>query len=59
MSEAEKEPTWKKFLKHFHDVLIYVLLVAAGVTAILDIKCEYLSWRSRCSLKRSSNSLLL
>ncbi|QKS69970.1 cation-transporting P-type ATPase [Paenalkalicoccus suaedae] len=35
LPEAEKEPTWKKFLKHFHDVLIYVLLAAAVVTAIL------------------------
>ncbi|MDE5414063.1 cation-transporting P-type ATPase [Alkalihalobacterium chitinilyticum] len=29
------EPKWKKFFKHFHDVLIYVLLAAALITVIL------------------------
>ncbi|WP_088032281.1 cation-transporting P-type ATPase [Evansella clarkii] len=35
LPEAEKDPQWKKFIRHFHDVLIYVLLAAAVVTAVL------------------------
>lgn len=32
---AEKEGLLKRFFKHFHDVLIYILIVAALVTALL------------------------
>lgn len=32
---AEKEGLIKRFFKHFHDLLIYVLIVAAVVTALL------------------------
>lgn len=35
LPEQEKTPEWLKFMKHFHDVLIYILLVAAVVTLIL------------------------
>ncbi|WNF35027.1 cation-transporting P-type ATPase [Bacillaceae bacterium IKA-2] len=35
LPEAEKESSLIKFLRHFQDVLIYVLLVAAVVTAVL------------------------
>ncbi|GEM00893.1 plasma-membrane calcium-translocating P-type ATPase/potassium and/or sodium efflux P-type ATPase,TIGR01523 [Halolactibacillus halophilus] len=35
LPEQEKTPEWLKFIKHFHDVLIYILLVAAVVTFIL------------------------
>lgn len=35
LPEQEKTPEWLKFMKHFHDVLIYILLVAAVVTFIL------------------------
>lgn len=35
LPEQEKTPEWLKFIKHFHDVLIYILLVAAVVTLIL------------------------
>jgi magnesium-transporting ATPase (P-type) len=35
LPEAEKEGLLKRFFKHFHDVLIYILIAAAGVTAIL------------------------
>ncbi|SDI74264.1 cation-transporting P-type ATPase [Natribacillus halophilus] len=31
----EKEPRWKAFMRHFHDILIYVLLAAAAITLIL------------------------
>ncbi|QQK80579.1 cation-transporting P-type ATPase [Salicibibacter cibi] len=31
----EKEPRWKAFMRHFHDILIYVLLAAAAVTLVL------------------------
>ena len=36
LREAAPDPLWWRFLRHFHDVLIYVLLGAAGVTALLD-----------------------
>ncbi len=36
LPDAERDPAWKRFLKHFHDVLIYVLLVAAVVTAVMQ-----------------------
>ena len=36
LPEAEKESRLKRFLKQFNDVLIYVLLAAAGVTALLE-----------------------
>ncbi|SDU07732.1 cation-transporting P-type ATPase [Halopseudomonas salegens] len=32
---AAKEGLLKRFFKHFHDILIYILLVAAGATALL------------------------
>lgn len=32
---AEKEGLFKRFFKHFHDLLIYILIAAALVTAIL------------------------
>ncbi|WP_440897744.1 cation-transporting P-type ATPase [Amphibacillus sp. Q70] len=35
LPEAEKTPEWKKFIRHFHDVLIYILMVAALITIIL------------------------
>ncbi len=35
LQEHEKEPAWWRFLRQFHDVLIYILLVAAVVTAFL------------------------
>ncbi|WP_117161059.1 cation-transporting P-type ATPase [Paraliobacillus sp. X-1268] len=35
LPEQEKDPVWLKFIRHFKDVLIYVLLVAAVITAIL------------------------
>lgn len=36
LPEGEKEGLLKRFFKHFHDTLIYVLLAAALVTAILQ-----------------------
>jgi len=35
LPEAEKEPGWKKFIKHFNDILIYVLFAAAIITLLL------------------------
>ncbi|MBB5171970.1 cation-transporting P-type ATPase [Texcoconibacillus texcoconensis] len=35
LPEGEKEPKWKKFIRHFHDVLIYILLIAAMITIFL------------------------
>ncbi|MCC5808554.1 MAG: cation-transporting P-type ATPase [Opitutales bacterium] len=35
LPEGRKEPAWKRFLLQFHNILIYVLIVAAGVTALL------------------------
>ena len=35
LPKPEKVPEWRKFLGHFNDVLIYVLLAAAVVTAVL------------------------
>ena len=35
LPSAAKESLLKRFLKHFNDVLIYVLLGAAGITALL------------------------
>lgn len=35
LPEGEKDPEWLKFIKHFSDVLIYILLVAAVVTFVL------------------------
>jgi magnesium-transporting ATPase (P-type) len=35
LPERLKEPLLKRVLRHFHDVLIYVLLVSAAVTALL------------------------
>lgn len=35
LPEGKREPAIIKFLKHFHDVLIYVLLAAAIITVVL------------------------
>lgn len=35
LPEKERTPEWIKFFGHFNDILIYILLVAAGVTLIL------------------------
>jgi magnesium-transporting ATPase (P-type) len=35
LPEPPKEGLLKRFFKHFHDLLIYILIVAAGVTAVL------------------------
>ncbi|PSL43544.1 P-type E1-E2 ATPase [Salsuginibacillus halophilus] len=35
LPEADQESTFIKFLKHFHDVLIYILLVAGIITFLL------------------------
>ncbi|SHI04968.1 cation-translocating P-type ATPase [Desulfofustis glycolicus] len=35
LSEPSPEPLLKRFFKHFHDMLIYVLLVSAVITALL------------------------
>ena len=33
---AKTKPAWLRFLSHFHDILIYILLVCAFVTLALD-----------------------
>jgi magnesium-transporting ATPase (P-type) len=35
LPEPPKEGLLKRFFKHFHDLLIYILIAAAGVTAAL------------------------
>jgi len=35
LPEPPKEGLLKRFFKHFHDLLIYILIAAAGVTAVL------------------------
>ena len=35
LPEPPKNGPLKRFLKHFHDILIYILLVAGGITAVL------------------------
>jgi magnesium-transporting ATPase (P-type) len=35
LPEPEADPAWRRLLRQFHDVLIYVLLAAALVTALL------------------------
>lgn len=35
LPDEEKTPAWKKFLLHFNDVLIYILLAAAIITLVL------------------------
>lgn len=35
LAPPQKEGLLKRFFKHFHDLLIYILLAAAGVTALL------------------------
>ena len=35
LPEPERDPAWKRFLKHFDDVLIYILLAAALLKALL------------------------
>lgn len=36
LPEEKDTPEWIKFFKHFHDILIYILLVAAVVTFLLS-----------------------
>lgn len=35
LPEADRDNLVKRFFKHFHDILIYILLVAAAITAVL------------------------
>ncbi|WP_031387358.1 cation-transporting P-type ATPase [Desulfonatronum thiodismutans] len=35
LPEPEPDGLLKRFFKHFHDILIYILLAAAGITALL------------------------
>lgn len=35
LPEKKGKPAWRRFLAHFNDVLIYVLLVAAALTAVM------------------------
>ncbi|EPJ7089606.1 cation-transporting P-type ATPase [Citrobacter amalonaticus] len=35
LPEKAGKPTWLRFLAHFHDVLIYVLIAAAALTAVM------------------------
>ena len=35
LPEKAGKPAWLRFLAHFHDVLIYVLIVAAALTAVM------------------------
>ncbi|BDO04150.1 hypothetical protein KAM622c_37370 [Klebsiella quasipneumoniae subsp. quasipneumoniae] len=35
LPEKKGKPAWLRFLAHFNDVLIYVLLAAAALTAIM------------------------
>lgn len=35
LPEKAGKPAWLRFLTHFHDVLIYVLIAAAALTAIM------------------------
>jgi magnesium-transporting ATPase (P-type) len=37
LAEAQPTPAWKRFLRQFHNVLIYVLIAAGVVTAALSI----------------------
>jgi Ca2+-transporting ATPase len=36
LPEAPKRPAWRRFLEQFNNVLIYVLIAAAGITALMD-----------------------
>ncbi len=36
LPQPPRRPGWLRFLSHFHNVLIYVLLAAAAITAALD-----------------------
>lgn len=36
LPEAPKRPAWKRLLMQFHNVLIYVLIIAAVITALMD-----------------------
>jgi len=36
LPEGQRKPAWKRFLLHFHNVLIYVLIGAAVVTLLLQ-----------------------
>ncbi len=36
LAEQPPESLWKRFFKHFHDMLIYVLLAAAVITVLLE-----------------------
>lgn len=35
LPESEREPKWLKFIRQFHDILIYILLVASVITFLL------------------------
>ena len=37
LPEKKGKPAWLRFLAHFNDVLIYVLLAAAVLTAVMGI----------------------
>lgn len=47
LPEKAGKPAWLRFLTHFHDVLIYVLIAAAALTAIMGHWGRYRrhSWR--------------
>ncbi len=36
LPEARKRPAWKRLLMQFHNVLIYVLIIAGIITALMD-----------------------
>ncbi|EPG4960068.1 TPA: cation-transporting P-type ATPase [Citrobacter amalonaticus] len=36
LPEKAGKPAWLRFLAHFHDVLIYVLIAAAALTAVME-----------------------
>ena len=43
LPEPERDPLWKRFLKHFDDILIYILLAAAVLKAIMGDWVDF--WR--------------
>jgi len=34
--QPPKRPAWKRFILQFHNVLIYILIIAAGITALME-----------------------
>lgn len=40
LPEKERIPEWIKFLKHFNDILIYILFLAAIITFLLDHRLD-------------------